>query len=607
MSDPANAAVSRFIWETRYRASVGAEVHDQTIEDTWRRVARAVAAAEGAGAERWAGRFFDLLAGFRFLPGGRILAGAGTEQERTLLNCFVMGVIEDSLSGIFEALKEGALTMQRGGGVGYDFSTLRPALTPARTSGAIASGPVSFLHVWDAMCATVLSTGARRGAMMATLRGDHPDVLAFLDAKAERGALQRLNLSLQVSDELMAAVRRGDDWPLVFPERALPPGSPGLGTVERWWTGGKGPVPCRVLAVLPARSLWERLTRAAYERADPGVLFVDRVNRANNLWYRERITATNPCGEVPLPPYGACDLGSINLTRYVEQPFTVAAGLDWKGIEETAQAATRFLDDVLDVSRYPLAAQEREARSSRRIGLGLTGLADALAMLGQRYGSAQSLETAGAIMRTITHAAYRASVELAREKGSFPAFDRDRYLAGEFVGSLPAAVQAGIAEHGIRNSHLTAIAPTGTVSLLAGNVSSGLEPIFDWTATRRVLGPMGEPHELEVHDWAVDLYRTLHPGVELPAELFVRARELAPETHLDVQAALQPYVDNAVAKTVNVAADCSLSSFASLFELAWSKGLKGCTAFRPNPVTGEVLSAAHEPASHCCVLEREAD
>lgn len=568
-------AVSTRIWEAKYRYRT-----DRTIEDTWRRVANALAAAETAGREAWEECFHSALEGFRFLPAGRILAGAGTRRRVTLFNCFVMGRIEDSLDGIFEALKEGALTMQQGGGVGYDFSTLRPAGAPARSAGTIASGPVSFLRVWDSMCATVLSTGARRGAMMATLRCDHPDVEAFVDAKRERGALTNFNLSVQVTDAFVEAVDRGEGWPLVFEGR--------------------------VVRSLPARALWDRILSAAYERAEPGVLFVDRINRLNNLWYREHLTATNPCGEVPLPPYGACDLGSLNLVRFVKDPFSPEARLDLDDLRETAAVAVRMLDDVIDASRFPLPRQERQARATRRIGLGITGLADALAMLGHRYDSPGGLAAATEAMRAICHSAYRASIELAREKGSFPALDRGRHLQGEFIRSLPADVREGIAAHGIRNSHLTAIAPTGTISLLAGNVSSGIEPIFGLRHRRRLLGADGSWREADLADPALALWRELNPRAEVPADLFVTARELTPAAHLDMQAALQPYVDSAISKTVNVPADLSFAAFRDIYEEAWRRGLKGITTFRPNPVTGDVLSELPSPA-HCCTVEREAD
>ncbi|HEX7080449.1 MAG TPA: adenosylcobalamin-dependent ribonucleoside-diphosphate reductase [Gammaproteobacteria bacterium] len=589
--------IAHHVWETKYRFRADGE-GDRTIEDTWRRIARALAAAERE--RSWEARFYSALEGFRFLPGGRIQAGAGTGRRVTLFNCFVMGTVVDSMDGIFDALKEGALTMQQGGGVGYDFSTLRPQGTPAKAVGGVASGPVSFMRIWDAMCATLLSTGARRGAMMATLRCDHPDILTFIRAKQTPGELRNFNLSVLVTDELMEAVRDGREWPLVFP------GDGGNETIVRRWSGSMEPVPCRVHARVPARELWEELMRATYDHAEPGVLFIDRINRLNNLWYREHISATNPCGELPLPPYGACDLGSINLAAFVREPFTPHAALDLDAVAATARIAVRMMDDVIDVSRFPLAKQAEMARGARRAGLGVTGLADALIMLGLHYGEAPARALAARAMRTICHAAYRCSAELAGEKGPFPFFDRDRYLEGEFVRTLPEDIRDAIARHGIRNSHLTAIAPTGTISLLANNVSSGIEPVFDFHYRRRVLSQDGSLSEHVLTDYALERWRALR-GAEPRPRWFVSALELPPQAHLDMQAALQPYVDNSISKTINVPADFPFERFKDVYRYAFDKGLKGCTTYRPNLVTGAVLEAAAEDAKLCCVPEREAD
>jgi len=972
--------VSWHVWDAKYRYREGAVVRDQTIEDTWRRVARALAVAEPESEQaRWAERFYRVLYGFKFLPGGRILAGAGTRHRVTLFNCFVMGIIEDSLDGIFDSLKEGALTMQQGGGVGYDFSTLRPAGTRARTTGTIASGPVSFMHIWDAMCATLLSTGARRGAMMATLRCDHPDIEAFITAKQRPGMLTHFNLSVQVFDAFMEAVRRDADWPLVFPAAALEDEGMGDGPiVYRRWTGTDGPVPCRVLRVVKARALWEQILRATYDYAEPGVLFIDTINRMNNLAYREHITATNPCvtadtwihtsmgprrvadligqpffarvngqdymcpkgffatgvkkvyrletlegynlrltedhpvlrvrkrtrwstttewipvkylqigdgvvlnnhrgcfewpgegseeegyllgllvgdgtlkkdkavlsvwtnndsieslstmmayaesavrsfphrkdfrgwiaipergeyrlataslrslayrfglrpgakiitskiekassdfykgflrglfdadgsvqgshfkgisirlaqsnleilravqrmllrlgivakiysnrrpsgkyylpdgkggvrlyhcraqyelviskdnlqifaerigfshyekakklkealqsykrslnkevfiariarvkfegyetvydacvpginafdangfvvhncGEQPLPPYGACDLGSINLARFVRAPFTPEADLDWEGIRETVAVAVRMLDNVIDVSGFPMPAQAEQARGTRRIGLGITGLADALIMLGLHYASEEARRLAARIMQTICHTAYRTSIALAREKGAFPFFERERYLESPFIQALPEDIRKGIATYGIRNSHLLSIAPTGTISLLANNVSSGIEPVFAYRYTRYILGLDGERRAYTLTDYALRLWQRLHGDSEMLPEAFVDAQHLDPYDHLKMQAALQPYVDGAISKTVNVPADTPFNAFRQLYDWAYDHGLKGCTTYRPSPVRGAVLEAVTAgvaESTHCCSIEREAD
>jgi ribonucleoside-diphosphate reductase alpha chain len=429
------------------------------------------------------------------------------------------------------------------------------------------------------MCATLLSTGARRGAMMATLRCDHPDIEAFVDAKRDAAELRHFNLSVLVSDALMQAVADDTDWPLVFP---------GLGTVR----------------TVKARDLWQRILRAAYDTAEPGVLFVDTINRDNTLANLESLTATNPCGEIPLPPYGACDLGSLNLTAFVEAPFSPGARLDGVALADAARTAVRFLDDVIDVSRYPLQAQADEARRKRRIGLGITGLADALILLGLDYGSEAARTLAATAMQAVRDAAYRASIDLAREKGAFPAFDAGAFLASGFAARLPADLREAIAAHGLRNSHLLAIAPAGTISLLANNCSSGIEPVFAAEAERRVLGADGRYRTHRVLDFACALWQQRHAG-RPPA--CVEAAQLDPLAHLQMQAALQPCVDNAISKTINVAADLPFERFADLYRQAHALGLKGCTVFRPNPVTGSILSEPATERVQCCGIEREAD
>jgi ribonucleoside-diphosphate reductase alpha chain len=435
---------------------------------------------------------------------------------------------------------------------------------------------------------------------MATLRCDHPDIEAFVDAKRDARELRHFNLSVLVTDAFMEALKAGADWPLVFP---LAPDAALRGeVVMRQWSG-RTEQPCAVARRVPARALWERIMRATYDYAEPGVIFIDRVRAADNLAYAETISATNPCGEIPLPPYGACDLGSVNLTRFVRDAFTPAATLDLDGIAVTAAAATRMLDNVYDVSHFPLEPQRNVARGSRRIGLGITGLADALIMLGTRYGSPRALEVAADAMRTICLSAYRASIGLAREKGAFPQFRADDYVARPFVSGLPPDLIADIRRHGIRNSHLTAIAPAGTISLLANNVSSGLEPAYAADYDRTVRLADGSIQTLRVTDYACALFRrSAGPGAVPPA--FVRAEDIEPEAHLAMQAALQPWVDNAISKTIQVPAGCGFEAFREIYERAYALGLKGCTTYRPNPVTGAVLSAA-DP--HCCSVEREAD
>ncbi len=599
--------IAHHIWQTKYRYVEGDDVVDATVEDTWARIARGLAAAEHHDRSGWQRQFRSALAGFRFLPGGRIQAGAGTNRRVTLFNCFVMGRIEDSMEAIFESLKEGALTMQAGGGVGYDFSTLRPRSTEAHDTGNIASGPVSFMRIWDAACATVLSTGARRGAMMATLRCDHPDIEQFVMAKQDPRELRHFNCSVLVTDDFMAAVEADGEWPLVFPAAQLPAeAGPAL---LRPWPGSDGAVPCRVVRTVRARDIWQQIMRATYDYAEPGVLFIDRINHENNLRYCEEISATNPCGEVPLPPYGACDLGSINLTHFVANPFGRAAELDVDGIAQLVPTAVRMLDNVIDVSRFPVAAQAEQARRSRRIGLGFTGLANVLAMLGVHYGSDVGRELAATIMRTIRDAAYRASVQLAREKGPFPLFDADAFLDTPATRRLPDELRDAIARHGIRNSHLTALAPTGTISLLAENVSSGIEPAYQMHYRRRVLTVDGTWREYDLEDYAHRLWRTTAVANAVRPEWLITAPELAPMDHLLMQQAVQPFVDHAISKTINVPERQPFADFEGIYRAAYRMGLKGCTTFRPNPVTGSVLSSdeTDNVRGLRCTIERECD
>ena len=574
-------AIAQEIWDMKYRLkSADGSPIEKSVDETWWRVARAIAMAE-APAQRdvWARAFHDAMSGFRFLPAGRILAGAGTGRSVTLFNCFVMGTLPDSLSGIFDGLKEAALTMQQGGGIGHDFSTLRPKGAPVRGVGADASGPLSFMDVWDSMCRTIMSAGARRGAMMGTLRCDHPDIEAFVAAKREARRLRNFNLSVLVTNGFMQAVKADSDWPLVF-----------------------GGVTFRVIR---ARDLWEQIMRATYDYAEPGVIFIDRVNAANNLAYCETIGCTNPCGEQPLPPYGACLLGSINLARLVADPFTAGARLDDSALRAITAVAVRFMDNVIDVSNYPLEAQRAEAMAKRRIGLGLTGLADALAMCGLVYGTDAAAAAAAQWMATIEHAAYRASADLARERGAFPLFDAARFGMSGHAASLPKDLRAQIAAHGIRNGLLTSIAPTGTISLFAGNVSSGIEPIFSLGYDRRILQPDGSSRSERVTDYALGVWRELH-GDAPPPEAFVTAETLAPAAHLRMQAAVQRHVDSSISKTINVPADLPFDDFKAVYEQAYDMGLKGCTTFRPNDITGSVLSttqaAAQAPLDRAEVL-----
>ncbi len=567
---PSVAPISQQIWDMKYRlkGADGTPI-DRTIEDTWRRVAQALAAPE-TDRELWSERFYQAMEGFRVLPAGRILAGAGTDRRVTLFNCFVMGTISDDMEGIFQALKEAALTMQQGGGIGYDFSTLRPSGAPVAGVGADASGPLSFMDVWDAMCRTIMSAGFRRGAMMGTMRCDHPDIEDFIRIKHDAGRLRMFNLSVLVTDAFMTAVTEDGPWELQF--------------------GGT------VYKVLPARELWEQIMRATFAYAEPGVIFIDRINRANNLDYCETISATNPCGEQPLPPYGACLLGSINLAVLVADPFTDDATLDVAALRELTGTAVRMLDNAIDVSHFPLPQQEHEAIAKRRIGLGVTGLADALILCGARYGSKRAIELTEAWLGELRRSAYLASAKLAGEKGAFPLYDADQYLAGGTLSALDDDVRLEIRSHGIRNALLTSVAPTGTISIFADNVSSGLEPVFSFNYSRNVLMPDGTRRQEEVSDYAYRLYARLHPRTPL-TDGFVDAQTLAPSDHVAMQAAVQRYVDSAVSKTINCSESIAFEDFKNVYTQAYDAGCKGCTTYRPNDVTGAVLEARRDPAT----------
>lgn len=559
------APIAEQIWDMKYRfkAQDGTPI-DGSVEDTWRRIARAIASVEKDPA-KWEEKFYHALEDFKYLPAGRITAGAGTGRSVTLFNCFVMGTIPDNMGGIFDGLKEAALTMQQGGGIGYDFSTIRPRGAEVKGVAADASGPLSFMDVWDAMCRTIMSAGSRRGAMMATMRCDHPDIEAFIEAKKDPARLRMFNLSVLVTDPFMAAVKADGPWELVFENK--------------------------VYKTLQARDLWNKIMRNTFDFAEPGVIFIDRINTMNNLSYCETIAATNPCGEQPLPPYGACLLGSINMAALIANPFAADAALDLDALDDLVRTAVRMMDNVVDASRFPLPQQEAEAQAKRRIGLGVTGLADALLMIGARYGSVEAAAITEQWMHAIARSSYLASVDLAREKGAFPLFDADKYLASGSLAHMDADVKDAIRQHGIRNALLTSIAPTGTISLYAGNVSSGIEPVFAYAYTRKVLQKDGSRTEEEVVDYAVRLWREKMGDAPLP-DHFVNAQTLPPLDHVRMQAAAQKWIDSSISKTINCPEDISFEDFKEVYMAAWDQGCKGCTTYRPNDVTGSVLTVS---------------
>ena len=559
------APIAEQIWDMKYRfKEADGTPLDGTVEDTWRRIARALAVVE-KDADHWENEFYGALEDFKFLPAGRITAGAGTARKVTLFNCFVMGTIPDSMGGIFDMLKEAALTMQQGGGIGYDFSTIRPKGALVTGVAADASGPLSFMDVWDSMCRTIMSAGSRRGAMMATMRCDHPDIEDFITAKSDAARLRMFNVSVLVTDPFMEAVKANGSWDLVF--------------------DGK------VYQTVKARDLWNKIMRSTYDYAEPGVIFIDRINKANNLGYCETIAATNPCGEQPLPPYGACLLGSINLARLVKDPFEADADLDVDELSKLVATAVRMMDNVVDASEFPLPQQAQEAQAKRRIGLGVTGLADALLMTGLRYGSDEAARQTDRWLHAIARAAYLASVELAKEKGAFPLFDADPFLASDAMMQMDEDVRDQIRIHGMRNALLTSIAPTGTISLYAGNVSSGIEPVFAYAYTRKVLQKDGTRTEEEVVDYAVQMWRDKYGDADLP-DYFVNAQTLAPLDHVKMQAAAQKWIDSSISKTINCPEDISFDDFQDVYMQAYETGCKGCTTYRPNDVTGSVLSVS---------------
>jgi ribonucleoside-diphosphate reductase alpha chain len=568
--------------------------------DLLRRVANALASVEAEPLRgEWEQRFFDnLQAGA--IGAGRIMSAAGTDLQATLINCFVQpvgdaiqGRDEEGFPGIYEALREAAETMRRGGGVGYDFSRIRPRGAEVRATASLASGPCSYMDVFDHSCSTVESAGARRGAQMGVLRIDHPDVLEFITAKRTPGRWNNFNVSVAVTDEFIRTLQAGGDWALVHRAK------PGAALVAQGaHLRGDG---LWVYRTLPAQQLWDTVMRSAYDFAEPGILFVDTINRENNLRYAETITATNPCGEQPLPPYGCCDLGPIILTKFVRHPFGFggAPAFDFERFARAAATQVRALDNVLDLTWWPLPQQDQESKAKRRIGVGFTGLGNTLAMLRLRYDAPEGRDTAARIARTMRDAAYAASVELAKEKGAFPLFDADKYLeAGTFASRLDEPLKQQIRRHGIRNSHLLSIAPTGTVSLaFADNASNGIEPPFSWTYTRKKREADGSKSEYVVEDHAWRVYRSLGGDTAKLPPYFLSALEMPAADHLAMMEAVQPFIDTAISKTVNVPADYPYADFQGLYLEAWRAGLKGLATYRPNDILGSVLSTTPSPAA----------
>lgn len=565
---------------------------ETNVDDVYQRVAHALASVEPeAQREHYQGLFLDnLKAGA--IGAGRIMSAAGTGIQATLINCFVQpvgdciqGTDSGGYPGIYEALREAAETMRRGGGVGYDFSRIRPKGAEVKATASIASGPCSYINVFDQSCSTVESAGARRGAQMGVLRIDHPDVLEFITAKRTTGRWNNFNVSVGVTDAFMQALLADADWDLIHSAK------PGVALLEAGAT--KRDDGLWVYRTLPARELWDTVMRSAYDFAEPGILFLDNINKDNNLRYCESIASTNPCGEQPLPPYGCCDLGPIILTRFVRHPFGFdgVPVFDFETFKKSVTTQVRALDNVLDITFWPLPQQREEAVAKRRIGVGFTGMGNALTMLCLRYDDDEGRAMAVRIAECMRDAAYNASIELASEKGKFPKFDADGYLAaGTFASRLPKTIRQAIRQYGIRNSHLLSIAPTGTVSLaFADNASNGIEPAFSWMYRRKKREADGSLSEYAVEDHAWRMYRELGGDIEKLPGYFVSALEMAASSHIAMMEAVQPFIDTAISKTVNVPVDYAYDDFKGLYLQAWHARLKGLATYRPNTILGSVM------------------
>lgn len=559
-----NQPLAEQIWRQKYQYRTQNGDIDTSVTDTWTRVARGLSTCEApADRETIEAMFTNAMQGFRLLPAGRILSGAGTARRVTLSNTFVMRTIPDSVDGIMDTLKDAALTMQMGGGIGFDFSTLRPAGTIVAGLDCPAAGPLAAMDIFDTTC-KMLVTGMGRGAMMATMRCDHPDIEAFIEAKLDRTRLRNFNLSVMVTDAFMAAVHTDAGWPLI-------------------WEG-------RVVRTVKAVDLWDAIMHQTYRAAEPGVLFIDRINAANPLRYLETIAATNSCAEQPLPPNGTCPLASVNLAQLISTPFTKHARMDVAELRHLVGVAVRMLDNSLDVSHFALEAQWNQAQNQRRIGIGVTGVADAIAMLGAQYGSSKAVFLMGSWMQTIQNAAYLASARLAKERGTFPAFDPKRHLNAPSIRALDPDVLREVQKYGLRNGTLTTIAPTGTTSMFAGNVSSGIEPIFSTSFSRTITTADGSKTTERVMDYAAWRHAEMF-GADAPLpDSFITAADLSPHHHVAMQAAAQKWVDSGISKTVNCPENIAFEDFKTIYLSAYEEGCKGCTTYRPNAITGSVLS-----------------
>lgn len=557
-------AISMLIWDQKYRLkSFDRMPLENSLEETQARIAKAVSVYEPETA-RWSETFQEAFADFQLIPAGRITAGAGTERDITFVNTFMMGLIPDDFKEIYRTLGESAETLRAGGGIGCNFSALRPQLSEIKSLAAPSSGPLPYMDLWDQMCQTTMLGGVGRGAMMAMLRCDHPDILDFVSAKRKANKLLKFNMSVLITENFIDAILEDSTLPLHH-----------NGTVY---------------TTISAVALWRQIMEMTYDYSEPGVLFIDRMNALNNLKYCEEVIGTNSCGEVPLPPYGSCPLASVNLARLVEDPFQPSAHLDLTKLANFVKIGVRLLDNVLNVTRYPLARQRAEAQAKRRIGLGITGLADALIMCGATYGTTQANTLVAKWMDTLRTASYLASAELAKERGPFSMFDCEKYLAAIEHRQLPAHVITAIQKEGIRNGTLTAIAPTGTMAMYAGNVSSGIEPVYSFTTTRQIILAEGRK-QLHLHDYAYAMYRDQGGNPAQLPDAFITANQLTPGQHLATQALVQRFIDASISKTINCPEDLSFPLFEDIYLEAYRLGCKGCTTYRPSLIRKHVLSS----------------
>ena len=562
LDEPNN--ISELIWEQKYRLkSFEGFVFENSIEETWERVARAISAPE-MDRTQWTKTFRSAFEDFQLIPGGRITANAGSGRLDTLINTFMMGNLPNDLWEIYRSLGESAQTLRAGGGIGCNFSNIKPRFSEEKGFSIPASGPLSYMDLWDQMSRTTGDYGPRRGAMMAMLRCDHPDIFEFISAKRKSGTLTNFNISVLVTDSFIKAVLEDGPWTLRH-----------NGTVY---------------STISASDLWRCIMENTYDYSEPGVLFIDKMNTLNNLRYCEEIIGTNSCGEIPLPSYGSCNLASINLAKLVVNPFQPSAKLNLTKFAELIATGVRMLDNVLEISNYPLEKQRLDGQAKRRIGLGITGLADALIMSGARYGTPQANTLITEWMNVFRTVAYLSSVDLAKERGCFPLYDRDKYIDVLKQREFPEHVVNTIRKYGIRNGVATAIAPTGTSSMYAGNVSSGIEPVFNFVTTRNIILGDGNKEQIQLHDYAYAKYKKLNGCSEILPEAFVNASQLTPYEHLTTQALVQKFIDSSIAKTINCPENLPFSDFNGIYLDAYNLGCKGCTTYRPTPVRGQVLS-----------------